>query len=143
MQVTVEDLIRGMVIQSGNDASVALAEHVAGSEEAFREPDESLCRAVGHDQYEFHEFDRPARSGPLHHGARYRILSAATVRDFPDYYPWYSEKEFTFNKFDSTTGIRSCGVTRPSMASRPGIQKRLVIAWRPRPSATACAWSAR
>jgi len=97
MQVSVEDLIRGMVIQSGNDASVALAEHVAGSEEAFGDLMNHYADKLGMTDTNF--TNATGLPDPEHYtNARdIAILSAATVRDFPDYYAWYSEKEFTFN----------------------------------------------
>jgi len=98
MQVSVEDLIRGMVIQSGNDASVALAEHVAGSEEAFASLMNHYAELL--EMTATHFVNSTGLPDPDHYTTArdIAILSAATVRDFPDYYPWYSEKEFTFNK---------------------------------------------
>jgi D-alanyl-D-alanine carboxypeptidase (penicillin-binding protein 5/6) len=98
MQVSVEDLIRGMVIQSGNDASVALAEHVAGSEEAFASLMNHYAELLGLTGTNF--INATGLPDPDHYtNARdIALLSAATIRDFPDYYPWYAEKEFTFNK---------------------------------------------
>ena len=97
MQVTVEDLIRGMVIQSGNDASVALAERVAGSEEAFASLMNHYAELLGMANTNF--TNSTGLPDPEHYTTARDIamLSAATIRDFPDYYPWYSEKEFTFN----------------------------------------------
>lgn len=97
MEVTVEDLIRGMVIQSGNDASVALAERVAGSEEAFASLMNHYAELLGMANTNF--TNSTGLPDPEHYTTArdIAILSAATIRDFPDYYPWYSEKEFTFN----------------------------------------------
>jgi len=97
MQVTVEDLIRGMVIQSGNDASVALAEHVAGSEEAFAGLMNHYADLLG--MQGTHFMNATGLPDPEHYTTARDVvtLSAATIRDFPDYYAWYSEKEFTFN----------------------------------------------
>ena len=97
MQVSVEDLIRGMVIQSGNDASVALAEHVAGSEEAFASLMNHYAELL--ELGGTHFINATGLPDPDHYTTArdIAILSAATVRDFPDYYPWYAEKEFTFN----------------------------------------------
>lgn len=97
MQVTMEDLIRGMVIQSGNDASVALAERVAGSEEAFAGLMNHYAELLGMTSTNF--TNSTGLPDPEHYTTArdIAILSAATIRDFPDYYPWYSEKEFTFN----------------------------------------------
>ena len=97
MQVTVEDLIRGMVVQSGNDASVALAERVAGSEEAFASLMNHYAELLGMANTNF--TNSTGLPDPEHYTTARDIamLSAATIQDFPDYYPWYSEKEFTFN----------------------------------------------
>jgi len=97
MQVTVEELIRGMVIQSGNDASVALAEHVAGSEEAFASLMNHYGELLGMTETNF--VNATGLPDPDHYTTARDIviLSTATIRDFPEYYPWYSEKEYTFN----------------------------------------------
>ena len=97
MQVTVEELIRGMVIQSGNDASVALAEHVAGSEEAFAGLMNHYAELLG--MQGTHFMNATGLPDPEHYTTARDVvtLSAATIRDYPDYYAWYSEKEFTFN----------------------------------------------
>ena len=97
MQVSVEDLVRGMVIQSGNDASVALAEHIAGSEESFAELMNHYGETLGMQSTNFR--NSTGLPDPDHYTTArdIAVLSAATVRDFPDYYTWYSEKEFTFN----------------------------------------------
>jgi D-alanyl-D-alanine carboxypeptidase (penicillin-binding protein 5/6) len=97
MQVSLEDLIRGMVIQSGNDASVALAEHVAGSEEAFAALMNHFSEVLGMASTNF--TNATGLPDPDHYTTArdIAILSAATIRDFPEYYTWYSEKEFTFN----------------------------------------------
>ncbi|MBT8048448.1 MAG: D-alanyl-D-alanine carboxypeptidase [Xanthomonadales bacterium] len=97
MEITVEDLIRGMVIQSGNDASVALAEHVAGTEEAFALLMNHFADLL--EMSETHFVNSTGLPDPEHYTTARDIvmLSAATIRDFPEYYTWYSEKEFTFN----------------------------------------------
>jgi D-alanyl-D-alanine carboxypeptidase (penicillin-binding protein 5/6) len=97
MQVTVEELIRGMVIQSGNDASVALAEHMAGSEEAFAGLMNHYAQLLG--MRDTHFTNATGLPDPEHYTTArdVALLSVATIRDFPDYYAWYSEKEFTFN----------------------------------------------
>jgi len=97
MQVSVEDLVRGMVIQSGNDASVALAEHVAGSEEAFADLMNHYGEKLGMTDTNF--VNATGLPDPQHYTTArdIAVLSAATVRDFPGFYAWYSEKEFTFN----------------------------------------------
>jgi D-alanyl-D-alanine carboxypeptidase (penicillin-binding protein 5/6) len=97
MQLTVEDLLRGMVIQSGNDASVALAEHAAGTESAFASLMNHFAAQLGMDGTHF--MNSTGLPDPEHYTTArdVAILSLATIRDFPDFYAWYSEKEFTFN----------------------------------------------
>jgi D-alanyl-D-alanine carboxypeptidase (penicillin-binding protein 5/6) len=97
MQVSVEDLLRGIVIQSGNDASVALAEYVAGSEEAFADLMNHYAELLGMINTNF--TNSTGLPDPDHYTTAFDIalLSAATIRDYPGFYTWYSEKEFTFN----------------------------------------------
>ena len=97
MEVTVEQLIKGMVIQSGNDASVALAEHLAGSEAAFADLMNHYAAQMGMLNSHF------MNATGLPHAEHYTtardvaLLSIALIADFPEYYHWYSEKEYNFN----------------------------------------------
>jgi D-alanyl-D-alanine carboxypeptidase (penicillin-binding protein 5/6) len=97
MQVTVEDLIRGMIIQSGNDACVALAEHIAGSEEAFASLMNHYADVLQMTGTNF--MNSTGLPDPQHYTTTRDIvlLSAAIIGEYPEYYAWYSEKEFTFN----------------------------------------------
>ena len=97
MTPTVEELLRGMVIQSGNDASVALAEYVAGTEEAFAALMNHYAELLG--MTGTHYMNATGLPDPDHYTTAHDVarLSLATIRDFPEYYAWYSEKEFTFN----------------------------------------------
>jgi len=97
MRVTVEDLIRGMIIQSGNDACVALAEHIAGSEEAFASLMNHYADVL--QMTGTHFMNSTGLPDPQHYTTARDIvvLSAAIIGEFPEYYTWYSEKEFTFN----------------------------------------------
>ncbi|MCP4042959.1 MAG: D-alanyl-D-alanine carboxypeptidase, partial [Gammaproteobacteria bacterium] len=95
--VAVEELLKGMIIQSGNDASVALAEHVAGSEEAFAQLMNGHGRRLGLHGTNF------TNSTGLPHPDHYTtardmaMLAGAMVRDFPEYYAWHAIKKYTFN----------------------------------------------
>jgi D-alanyl-D-alanine carboxypeptidase (penicillin-binding protein 5/6) len=97
-RVKVEDLIRGIVVQSGNDASIVVAEGLAGSEEAFAREMTEKGRALGMTDTNY----RNASGWPdPDHYTTVRdlaILARATIRDFPDYYHYYSEMNFTFAK---------------------------------------------
>ena len=98
-QVSVEDLLRGIIIQSGNDASVAIAEHIAGSEEAFADMMNQYAEVLGLDNSFF------MNSSGLDTELYYNTMSArdlsklaqATVDRHRDFYPMYAEREFTYN----------------------------------------------
>ena len=96
-RVTVEDLLNGMVIQSGNDASVALAEHVAGSEEAFANLMNDHARRLG--MHNTHFVNATGLPDPEHYTTPHDIVlvTEATIREFPELYKLYAVKEFTFN----------------------------------------------
>ncbi len=96
-QVSVADLIKGMIIQSGNDATVALAEHVAGSEDSFAALMNQHAQKLGMTHTHF------VNSTGLPHKEHYTTardivkVTRALIKDFPEYYQWYSEKKFTYN----------------------------------------------
>ena len=98
MDVTLEQLIKGMVIQSGNDASVALAEYLAGSEEAFAGLMNHYAQQLG--MYNSHFMNATGLPHEQHYTTAHdvAILSQALIRDYPEYYKWYSEKEYSFNE---------------------------------------------
>jgi D-alanyl-D-alanine carboxypeptidase (penicillin-binding protein 5/6) len=93
----VEDLLRGMIIQSGNDACVALAEHIAGSESTFAEVMNNHARRLGLSNTHFTNSTGLPDEDHYTTPADIAKVSAATIRDFPGYYAWYKEKEFFFN----------------------------------------------
>ena len=97
MQPTIEELIKGMVIQSGNDASVALAEHLAGTEEAFAGLMNHYASQLGMTNSHFMNSTGLPHEQHFTTARDVAILSAALIRDFPDFYRWYSEKEYSFN----------------------------------------------
>ncbi len=96
-KVSVEDLIQGMIIQSGNDASVALAEHIAGSEEAFASLMTQHAQELGMNNSNF--INSTGLPDPKHKTTAkdLAILARALIKRFPQYYKWYSTKEFTYN----------------------------------------------
>ncbi|MBE0494141.1 MAG: D-alanyl-D-alanine carboxypeptidase [Thiomicrospira sp.] len=96
-QVSVEDLIKGMVIQSGNDASVALAEHIARTEENFADIMNQYAEQLGMTNTNFLNATGLPNPAHLTTARDLSILTKALIRDFPDFYDWYSEKRFTFN----------------------------------------------
>lgn len=96
--VTVDELLRGMIVQSGNDASIALAEAIAGSEESFAQLMNKEAARLELTNTNF------LNSTGLPHAQHYSTaadlikLAAALIRDHPDYYPLYSLREYTYNK---------------------------------------------
>ena len=96
-KVPVEVLLRGMIIQSGNDAAVALAEHIAGSEETFAQMMNQYAQQLGMVNTNYR--NSTGLPDPDHFTTARDIatLSAAIIRDFPEHYKWYAEKEYTYN----------------------------------------------
>ncbi len=97
MEVTVEQLVKGMVIQSGNDASVALAEHLAGTEEAFASLMNHYAEQLGMTNSRFMNATGLPQEDHYTTARDVALLSVALITDFPEYYRWYSEKEYSFN----------------------------------------------
>ncbi|WP_022654527.1 D-alanyl-D-alanine carboxypeptidase family protein [Aquaspirillum serpens] len=94
---TVNDLIHGMIIQSGNDACVTLAEAIAGSEEVFGQLMTREARRLGMNGTNFQ--NSTGLPGAQHYTTvrDLGILANALIRDFPEFYPIYSKKEFRYN----------------------------------------------
>jgi serine-type D-Ala-D-Ala carboxypeptidase (penicillin-binding protein 5/6) len=97
-QVKVEDLLKGVIIQSGNDASVALAEHVAGNEATFAELMNQHAARLGMVNSHFENSDGLPSDGHYTTARDLGILTTALIKEFPEFYPWFSQKEFTYNK---------------------------------------------
>ena len=97
-QIKVEDLLKGVIIQSGNDASVALAEHVGGNEETFAEMMNQHAIRLGMANSHFKNSDGLPVEDHYTTARDLAILTTALIKEFPDYYRWFSQKEFTFNK---------------------------------------------
>ena len=95
-KVPVSELIKGMVIQSGNDASVALAEHVAGSEENFAYLMNGYATELGMENTSFN--NATGLPDPLNVTSAYdlAILTSALINNFPEHYKLYSEKSYTY-----------------------------------------------
>ena len=96
-KVSVEDLLKGLIIQSGNDASVALAEHVAGTEDAFVELMNQYALKLGMTSTHFMNSTGWPDSQHLTSARDIATLAAAVIRDHPEHYSWYAVKEFTYN----------------------------------------------
>ena len=98
MQVPVEDLIKGMIVQSGNDACVALAEAIAGSEERFAQMMNQEAARLG--MKNTHYMNATGLPDPEHYATARDLatLTTAIIRDFPtEYAKYYSMKEFRYN----------------------------------------------
>lgn len=102
-RVTVEQLLKGLIIQSGNDAAVALAEHTAGSEEAFAALMNEHAGKLGMSNSHF--MNASGLPDPEHYTTPRDIalVTAATIREFPEWYAWYAIKEYEYN-----------GITQPN-----------------------------
>ncbi len=96
-QVAVEDLMKGMIVQSGNDACVTLAEGIAGTEEAFAMLMNTEARRLGMSHTHFVNATGLPHAQHYSTGRDLALLTAAIIRDFPEYYPLYSIKEFRYN----------------------------------------------
>ncbi len=96
--VTVKELIHGMIIQSGNDACVALAEAVAGSEEAFVQLMNKEAARLGLKNTHFENATGLPHPSHLTSVRDLSLLATALIRDFPEFYAIYSIKEYTYNK---------------------------------------------
>ena len=96
--VTVKELLHGMIIQSGNDACVALAEAIAGSEEAFAQLMNKEAARLGLKNTHFENATGLPHPSHLTTVRDLSVLAAAIIRDFPEFYPIYSIKEYTYNK---------------------------------------------
>jgi len=96
-KVRLEDLLQGMIVQSGNDASVALAEHVAGTESAFAELMNENAYRLG--MLNSHFTNATGLPDKNHYVTARDVakVTSALIREFPQYYHWYSQREFTYN----------------------------------------------
>jgi serine-type D-Ala-D-Ala carboxypeptidase (penicillin-binding protein 5/6) len=96
-KIPLEQLMLGMIVQSGNDSTVAIAEHLAGTEDAFVAMMNNYAKKLGLTGTNF--TNSPGLSSPEHYTTARDVaqLARAVVNEFPDYYKWYSVREFTWN----------------------------------------------
>jgi len=101
-RVPLEVLLKGLIVQSGNDAAVALAEHVAGSEETFAKLMNEDARRLGMTGTNY--VNSTGLPDPNHYTTARDLVkvSEATIREFPEYYAWYAIKEFVHNNIKQT-----------------------------------------
>lgn len=99
----VDDLLKGMIVQSGNDACIVLAEAIAGSEEGFAAMMNQMAKRLG--MHNTHFVNSTGLPHPQHYTTARDLtrLAAALIRDHPDYYGYYAMKEYTYN-----------GITQPN-----------------------------
>lgn len=97
-RVAVEDLIRGIVIQSGNDACIVVAEALASSETAFGEAATQKAAAIGLKNTTIKNASGLPDPGHLMSARDLATLSLRLIKDFPQYYSYFAEKEFTYNR---------------------------------------------
>lgn len=95
-EVTVDELIKGVIIQSGNDASIVLAEHIAGSEESFSQIMNYYAKQLGMNNTHF--VNATGMPDPNHYTTArdLSLLAQALIRDFPDSYAVHAEKYYTY-----------------------------------------------
>jgi D-alanyl-D-alanine carboxypeptidase (penicillin-binding protein 5/6) len=96
-QVPVEVLIQGMIVQSGNDATIALAEAVAGTEDTFAALMNQYAERLGLAQSHFQNSTGLPGDNHKMSAADMAKIARAIIREFPEYYRWYSQREFTWN----------------------------------------------
>lgn len=97
-KVSIEDLLRGIIIQSGNDASIALSEAVAGSEEAFVARMNSVAKRIGLKNSHFTNSTGLPNENHYMTAEDLGILVKRIINDFPEYYGYFSQETFTYNR---------------------------------------------
>lgn len=105
-QVSVEDLLRGIIVQSGNDASIALAEHIAGSEGSFVTLMNRYAQALGMDNTHFTNSTGWPDENHYTTAEDLATLSRALITDFPEKYAMFAEKRFTHNDIQQSNRNR-------------------------------------
>lgn len=143
-KVQVADLLRGLIIQSGNDASVALAEHIGGTEATFVDIMNAYAEKLGLTNTHYLNSTGWPSEGHYTSARDIATLSRALIRNFPELYQMYSEKKFAYNnisqanrntllwKDDSVDGIKtghteSAGYCLAASAERDGMRLLAVV----------------
>jgi D-alanyl-D-alanine carboxypeptidase (penicillin-binding protein 5/6) len=96
-KVSIEDLLRGVIVQSGNDATIVLAEGISGTEEAFARKMTAKAQELGMSNSNFMNASGWPDDNHYSTAKDLATLASATIRNFPDYYPMFAETEFTYN----------------------------------------------
>ena len=143
-RVSLQDLLLGMIVQSGNDASVALAEHVAGTEAVFTEVMNNFAEQLGMSSTNFTNATGLPDEAHYSTARDLGILAKRIITEFPDYYKWYSVREYEYNNIkqpnrnnllwrdDSVDGMKTgrtdeAGYCLVSSASRDGMRVISVV----------------
>lgn len=105
-KVAVQDLLRGLVVQSANDAAIALAEALAGSQAAFVAAMNAQARKLGLANTHFENPTGMPAPGHLASARDLAVLAAALIREFPEQYPLYAQKEFSYNNINQANRNR-------------------------------------
>jgi len=143
-RVSVQDLLLGMIVQSGNDASVALAEHVAGTEAVFADIMNQYAAQLGMHDTNFRNATGLPDDNHYSTARDLGILAKTIIAEFPEYYKWYSVREFEYNDIkqpnrnnllwrdDSVDGMKTgrtddAGYCLVSSASRDGMRVISVV----------------
>ena len=105
-RVTVKDLLMGMIVQSGNDATVALAEHIAGDESVFAEMMNQYAERLGMHSTHFVNATGMPADGHVTTARDLATLSRALIAEFPEHYSWHAIREFTFNEITQSNRNR-------------------------------------
>ena len=95
--IAVENLLKGMIIQSGNDASIALAERIAGSESAFADRMNQTAAQIVMTNTHFENSMGLPKPNHFASARDMALLTRALIKEFPEYYQWHSLKEFSYN----------------------------------------------
>ena len=96
-KVDLSTLVKGMIIQSGNDAVVAIAEHISGSEKAFVKLMNQYAKQLGLNNTHYSDATGLPVNNHYSTAQDIALLSRAIIKDFPDHYEWYSMKNFKYN----------------------------------------------
>jgi serine-type D-Ala-D-Ala carboxypeptidase (penicillin-binding protein 5/6) len=100
--VSVEDLIRGVTVQSGNDACIILAEGISGSEDAFAKEMNKYAKEIGLTKSHFVNSTGLPADGHVMTARELALLANFLIKDYPEYYHYFGEKEFNYGKWRFT-----------------------------------------
>jgi D-alanyl-D-alanine carboxypeptidase (penicillin-binding protein 5/6) len=136
MTPKVDELLKGMIVQSGNDAAVALAEGVAGTVEKFVEMMNRQAQAWGLKNTQFKNVTGPDRARPLQQRARRGHDRREDHHRAPDHYPLYSMRNYTFNNIKQDNRNMLLGRDPTVDGMKTGYTEAPATAWWPAPRAT-------